>query len=235
MRPTPVPFVLFGIAHLSALLVIALLGLGLAALVRRRPRAAPPVRCALAASLVALVAFELASGVREGWLDWRAVLPLELCDAAMLLTLWTLLRPRTGTAAEVVYFWAGSGSLLAMLTPELRWGFPRWEFLVFFGLHGLVWVSTLVLVFGLRLHPRPGAPLRMLAVTLAWAAFVGLVDWVLGSNFMYLCRKPAVPTLLDWMGPWPLYLVSAAALAWVLFELLSLPFRRSWRRAERAE
>jgi hypothetical integral membrane protein (TIGR02206 family) len=227
----PPPFVPFGPAHLLALASTALLAVVLVRLVRARPRLALAVRLALAAGIVALVAFEFGTGVREGWLGWAAVLPLELCDAALVLAVIALLAPRRA-AAEVVYFWAGSGTVVAMLTPELAWGFPRWEFVVFFGLHGLVLVAALLLVFGLDLRPRPGAPWRVFGITAAWAAFVGGVDLVLGTNYMYLCRKPVVSTPLDWMGPWPVYLAVGAAAALALFLLLALPFRREWRAAD---
>ena len=226
----PPPFVPFGIAHLGALAATAFLSLLLVRLVRARPRFGPAVRWTLAAGIVALVAFELTTGAREGWLGWTAVLPLELCDAALVLAVLTLVAPRR-TAAEVVYFWAGSGTLLAMLTPELPWGFPRWEFVVFFGLHGLVLVAAVVLVFGLGFRPRPGAPWRALGATAGWAALVGVVDAVLGTNYMYLRWKPSVATPLDWMGPWPVYIGVGAAAALALFLVLALPFRREWRAA----
>ena len=224
----PRPFVLFGAAHLGALASAALLALALVALVRARPASALRVRLSLAAGIVVLVAFELSVGAREGWLGWTALLPFELCDAALVLAVATLVVPRRAMA-EVVYFWAGSVTLLAMLTPELPWNFPRWEFVVFFGLHGLVLVAALVLVFGLGLRPRPGAPLRAFGVTAAWAALVGLLNLALGTNYMYLRHKPIVPTLLDWMGPWPVYIGVGAAVALVLFLALALPFRREWR------
>jgi len=224
----PRPFVPCGGTHIGALASVALLALVLVRLVRSRPGLAPLVRHALAVTIVCLSAFELTVGAREGWLGWKTVLPLELCDAAMVLAVVTLLRPRRATA-EVVYFWAGSGSLLAMATPDLAWDFPRWEFVVFFGLHGLVLVATLVLVFGLGLRPRPGAPWRVFGITAGWAAFVGLVDLVLGTNFMYLRHKPTVGTPLDWMGPWPVYIGVSAGVALVLFHLLALPFRRGHR------
>jgi len=220
------PFVPFGVAHLGALASVALLALLLVLLVRALPRVAPAVRWALAAGIVSLVAFELAAGAREGWLGWTAVLPLELCDAALVLAVATLVAPRRA-AAEVVYFWAGSGTLLAMLTPELPWSFPRWEFVVFFGLHGLVLVAALVLVFGLGFRPRPGAPWRVFVITAGWAALVGVADLALGTNYMYLRRKPAVGTPLDWMGPWPVYIGVCGVVALVLFHVLALPFRRS--------
>jgi hypothetical integral membrane protein (TIGR02206 family) len=218
------PFVPFGFAHAAALVSVPVLALALVRLVRARPGLAPLVRWALAGGIVLLVAFELAVGAREGWLTWRTFLPLELCDAAMVLAVLTLVWPRR-PLAEVVYFWAGSGSLLAMLTPELPWNFPRWEFVVFFGLHGLVLVAALVLVFGIGLRPRPGAAWRVLAITAAWAAFVGLANLALGTNFMYLRRKPVVATPLDWMGPWPVYIGVGAVVALALFHALALPFR----------
>lgn len=223
----------FGSAHLLALASTFALALAVVLLVRARPRLATPARLLLAATIVLLVALELAVAAREGWLTWRTLLPLELCDAAMVLAVLTLLRPGR-RAAEVVYFWAGSGSLLAMLTPELPWNFPRWEFVVFFGLHGLVLVAAALLVFGLGLRPGPGAPWRALGITAGWAALVGLVNLALGTNFMYLRHKPTVATPLDWMGPWPVYIATGALVALALFHLLALPFRGEWRRARGA-
>jgi hypothetical integral membrane protein (TIGR02206 family) len=216
------------VAHLAALVSVALLAPALVVLARARPRFAPGVRWAVAAGIVALVAFELAVAAREGWLTWKTFLPLELCDAALVLAVLALLRPRP-LPAEVVYFWAGSGSLVAMATPDLAWSFPRWEFVVFFGLHGLVLAAALLLVFGLGLRPRPGAPWRVFGVTVAWAALAGLANLALGTNFMYLRTKPIAATPLDWMGPWPVYIVAGAFVALVLFHALALPFRREWR------
>ena len=218
----------FGLAHLVALACVATLAALLVLGVRSWPVTGRPVRWVLAAAIVAFVCFELSTAAREGWLGWKTVLPLELCDAAMVLCVVTLLVPRVATA-ELVYYWAAAGSALAMLTPDLQWNFPRWEFVVFFGLHGLVLASATLLVFGLQLRPRPGAPLRVLGITAAWAGLVAVVNLVLGTNFMYLRSKPAVPTPLDWMGPWPLYILTAALAALLLFEALSLPFRRAWR------
>jgi hypothetical integral membrane protein (TIGR02206 family) len=224
----PPPFVPYGAAHVGTLVLTALAAAGSVRLVRWRPGAGPRVRYSLFAAIALVLAFELGIGAREGWLTWRTLLPLHLCDAAMVLALLSLLWPRVA-AAEILYFWAASGSTLAMLTPDLPWGFPRWEFFVFFGLHGLVLVAAAVLVFGLGLRPRRGAPHRAFLATAALAAVAGTVNVLLGTNFMFLRRKPLAATPLDWMGPWPVYIATAAVVALVLFHLLSFPFRREWR------
>jgi hypothetical integral membrane protein (TIGR02206 family) len=113
-----------------------------------------------------------------------------------------------------------------MLTPDVAYGFPSLWFVAFFGLHGLVVITAALAVFGLGLRPRRGAARRAFLTTLGWAAVAGLANLALGTNFMYLRHKPATPTLLDHFGPWPVYLLVAAALAAALFWLLAWPFTR---------
>jgi uncharacterized membrane protein YwaF len=90
-------------------------------------------------------------------------------------------------------------------------------------------VAAAVVVLGLGRRPRPGAAWRAFGVTLAYAAVVGIVNQALGTNFLYLCRKPIEPTLLDAFGPWPVYLVTVALFALGLFHLMAWPLRRSVR------
>ena len=50
-----------------------------------------------------------------------------------------------------------------------------------------------------------------------------VVNFWLGTNFGFAARKPVNPSLLDHMGPWPLYLLWMQVLAAVLFSLLAIP------------
>lgn len=217
--------VLFGPAHLAALALTAAAAVLLAWAVRR-PKLSRPVR-------FGLVLF-LAAGIL-GWLRheaaWRPlsvldVLPLHLCDFLILVAAYALatLRP---LACELLYFWS-AGTLLAMLTPDLGAGFPHPAFLVYFALHGGVVVAATVVVLGLGRHPRPRAARRAFLATLAYAAAVGAVNRALGTNFLYLCRKPNEPTLLDVFGPWPVYLATVALFAFGLFYVMAWPFGTAW-------
>jgi uncharacterized membrane protein YwaF len=66
-----------------------------------------------------------------------------------------------------------------------------------------------LLVFGERRVPRPGALWRAYAITAAVAAVAAMATVLTGGNSMFLGRKPAGGSLLDVMGPWPVYIVMA--------------------------
>jgi uncharacterized membrane protein YwaF len=85
---------------------------------------------------------------------------------------------------------------------------------------------------GLRLVPRPAAVRRVFALTAGYTAFVGLVDWLSGANYMFLRRPPSNWTLLRLLGPWPWYVVSAAGVGLVLLILLDTPFWDGRRRRQ---
>ena len=54
---------------------------------------------------------------------------------------------------------------------------------------------------------------------------VGAFNAITRANYMYLCRKPGNASLLDVLGPWPVYLFAGAAAGPALFWLLWLPVR----------
>jgi hypothetical integral membrane protein (TIGR02206 family) len=227
----PPRFVLFGPDHLAALAVTALAAAGLSLLARRhaRGRAGAALRAALAAALVAATAATLLAWSREFPLTVWDVLPLHLCDFLILVAAFALVT-RHQAAYELLYFWGCAGTLIALFSPDVHAGFPSWRFLSFFVLHGLVVIAAVVLTLGFGMRPGKGAPWRALLVTNAYAAAVGLVNVAFDTNFLYLQRKPGAPTLLDWLGPWPVYILVADALAAVMFWLLYWPFRSAQAR-----
>jgi hypothetical integral membrane protein (TIGR02206 family) len=193
---------------------------------RRRPGpwrvvVARLVGLALAADIVA---YTVGLVVARTWTA-ETSLPLALCNAGVVvaaIACWW----RVPLLVELTYFIGLAGTLQAVLTPDLAVAFPHLVFFEYVVGHVGIVLAALFLVVGMRLAPRPGAVLRVFAITAAYTAFVGLIDGVTGADYMFLRRPPGEWTLLRLLGPWPWYVVSAAGLALVLLTLLDLPFRR---------
>ncbi|MGD1012230.1 MAG: TIGR02206 family membrane protein [Acidimicrobiales bacterium] len=214
---TPVPYLLA---------VVLALGTGVALCVGARRRPGPWTTVAARAIAVVLIS-DASSFIATEILarTWSPAtdLPFALCDAAVLVAaaaLWL----RTPVLVELTYFWGLAGTLQAVITPDLNAGFPHLIFFQYLAGHLGIVLAAFYLVVGLRIAPRPGSVLKTFSITLAYSAFVGIVDAVSGANYMFLRRPPGNWTLLNLLGPWPWYIASAAVVAIVLFAALNLPF-----------
>jgi hypothetical integral membrane protein (TIGR02206 family) len=150
--------------------------------------------------------------------EWSAEvnLPFQLSDAVTFVAVAALWRPRP-LPVELLYFWAFSASLQAVVTPDLRQSFPDVLWFTYYATHGGAIVAACLLVFAERRWPRPGAWRRVYLITLGFAAVAAVATIATGGNYMFLRRKPVDGSLLDVMGPWPVYIAVAAALGAVWF------------------
>jgi len=151
-------------------------------------------------------------------------LPLDLCDLVLIACVVSLFRPNRFTT-EIAYFWGLGGVVQATVTPDLATAFPSWGFVQFFWGHGATLLAIVFLASDPDFKPRKNSILRMMVALNIYALAVGGINAVAGWNYGYLCRKPSMPSLLDWLGPWPWYLLSLELIAFLTFLILDL-FRR---------
>jgi hypothetical integral membrane protein (TIGR02206 family) len=152
-------------------------------------------------------------------------LPLHLCDVVGTLTAIALLN-RNQTCIELVYFGGLAGTLQGLATPSLSFDFPHPAYFRFFALHSLVVISALYLTWGQRHYPRRGAYLFTFFCLNIYVVVAGLANWVLGTNYGYLCEKPAAASIMNFLPPWPWYLLVLEVIAIAILFVLDLPFRR---------
>lgn len=165
----------------------------------------------LGVAILAGWAGEYVADAVEGSWSVQYTLPLQLTDAVSataIVALWT----RRTIFVELTYFLALTASLQATVTPDLGQSFPSVFYFTYFTYHIGAVLAAFLLVFGLRLFPRPRAAWRVFVLTLCFAAVVGIADVITGGNYMYLRTKPVHNSLLSVMGPWPWYIASTAAL-----------------------
>ncbi len=219
------PFVLFGVDHLTALAIIALLNLALFFLRGfLTPRKRKLFRYTLAGLLVinrlALHTWYL---INDQWsIQWQ--LPLHLCSLFLWLSVYMLLK-RSYPVFEFAYFLGIGGAVQALLTPDAGiYGFPHFYPVQFFISHGGIITAAVYMAVVEGYRPAWSSIRKVFLWGNVYLIFVTLVNLSIGSNYMYTLRKPHVPTLLDYLGPWPWYLLNAELVALAIFILLYLPY-----------
>ena len=218
--------------HIGALLTTVAVAALVAAGARSRGEAWA-VEAARGLAIVILVGFaceHLTYVLRDRW-TVEVNLPLHLTDAVTLASVAALSRPRAGLLVELVYFWALSASLQAVLTPDLGESFPDPLFLTYFATHSGAIAGACLLVFGMDLRPRRGAAWRAFGATVAFAVLAAAGTLLTGGNYMFLRRKPDDGSLLDLMGPWPVYIAVAAGVGLAMFAALGALASRGGTRA----
>lgn len=219
------PFVLFGPDHLAAIAIAFALpvALGLIARASGCTRLARGMAFGFAAELIGTWTLWYWQIAARGWLSPATILPMQLCDWAAIAALVALLS-RGQRSYELAYFWALSGTVQALLTPDLYYGFPDVRFIVFFAFHDGAIASVLYLMIAFRMRPVPASIARVIAWSFGYFACAIAVNRLLHTNFGFLSAKPQMPSLLDYMGPWPFYDFALVGLGFLYIFLLYLPF-----------
>jgi len=183
------------------------------------------VRRVLAVAVLAVtVPLQILQFLPHEW-DPNTSLPFQLCDLAWMFAvhaLWT----RNRLSSTVTWLWGITLTTQGMLTPDLASAFPEPRFLMFWAMHVLIVWSALLLVPGLLILPSWHTYRQTVAITLAWAVSVFTYNAIAGSNYGYLNRLPKNASLLDYLGPWPLYVVLEVAIVAVVWALLTWPWAR---------
>ena len=94
-------------------------------------------------------------------------------------------------------------------------------FFSYFATHSGAIAAASLLVLGTRRAPRPGAVWRVYGVTLGVVILAAAGTVLTGGNYMFLRRKPVHASLLDVMGPWPVYILVGAIVGLLIFLALA--------------
>src|SRR6266404_7463172 len=220
------PFHAFGLSHLVVIFLTVALPFMLALIVRRTksPRLERSIRLTISVLLlINYIAYVFVA--RNFGVDrWYKLIPLQLCDWAMIViivALWTGSR----RWLEIAYFWGIGGTLQAIITPNLQFGFPDLRFISFFVAHSgiIIGIVFLLLIYGFR--PRAIGILRTFAWTEIYFVVAFTVDLLTGENYGFLLHKPEAGSLLNFLSDFrPLYLVQFHGLAFLFFCVLYAPF-----------
>jgi hypothetical integral membrane protein (TIGR02206 family) len=216
-------FGLFSPPHLLAILAIVLVNVSMVLWLKRAEVARKPVRYCLAGLLIAQeITLHLWYAYAGQWSPSQS-LPLHLCGAAVILSVIVLVS-KSYPLYELTYFWGFGGAIQALLTPNMTYGFPHYRFWQFFVSHGAIVTASVLMTFVEGYRPTVRSIWRTFAITNAYMIVVAGLNLILDGNYLFICYKPDTPSLLDYLGPWPWYILSLEVVGILSFLVYYAPF-----------
>ncbi|WP_379968932.1 TIGR02206 family membrane protein [Ectobacillus sp. sgz5001026] len=153
-----------------------------------------------------------------------STLPLHLSDISILLSI-VMLVTRSVSLFRFLYFAGISSSIQAMLTPDLGiYSFPHFRYIDFYVSHGGVILACIFMLAVEKYKPTFRSLWMSVLIVNLYAGCVFLINRFLHANYLYLMKKPEISSILNYLGPWPWYLLSVEGVLIISFLLLYSPF-----------
>ena len=216
----------FSPAHLVVIFLTIAVPLGLAAVVRAS--GSRRLERVVAMFLAACLTMNYLGAAIFLWhhhhLYWAEMLPFQLCDWAMFVIIVALINGRRSWF-EIAYFWGIGGTLQAIITPNLPFGFPDFRFFSFFIAHSGIVSGVIFLMATRGYRPHIFSIVRTFLWSELYFVVTLFVDFATGVNYGFLLHKPEMFSLLSYLSDWrPLYLLQMHGLALLFFSVLYVPF-----------
>jgi hypothetical integral membrane protein (TIGR02206 family) len=216
----------YGLPHLTVIFLTIVLPFALAAIVWRTksPRLERMIIGFLSAVLVLNYVVYLIFIRSRGVVTWQQMLPMQLCDWGMVVVIVAMCSGNQRWF-EVAYFWGIGGTLQAVLTPNLRFGFPDWRFISFFTSHCGIIIGVVLLMLTRRYRPYPMSIVRVFLWSEFYFVVTLITDELTGFNYGFLLHKPEAFSILSFLSDSrALYLLQMHGLALLFFLGLYAPF-----------
>ncbi|MEM7103636.1 MAG: TIGR02206 family membrane protein [Bacteroidota bacterium] len=218
-------FVLFGNQHIlvMGLMVVLCIILPLAARSWGYSRKLTVSRIIAVSLAVSAIAYPVIRALL-GDFDKTTDLPLDLCNISaflMPIIMWTPKKKYHG----VLYFLVLAGTLQAVLTPHLYNGWPNFTFIKYWVIHAGLIVYVVYITVAFKFYPDWKSLIKAFVALQVYAIILYGINSLLESNYFYIMEKPPTGSALDYLGPWPWYILVCEGLVLVLFAIVLFPVR----------
>lgn len=216
-------FTIFNTPHLVVLVSTVLVSLAFVFVGRKYPSSQKLLSWTLVVLIVITTIAAAADKYVNGYLSIENHLPMHLCDWVIVFVLVTFIT-KSIYSYEVAYFWGLGGTLQALITPDIILNYPSRAFIIFFVNHSSIIISLIYFTFVFKLRPYLPSIKRTFIWSQVYFICAFTVNLILGTNYGFLMHKPGQGSVIDYLGPWPYYLISLEFLALLSFFIYYLPF-----------
>ena len=159
----------------------------------------------------------------DGTFSIQTELPFHLCRLlAFMLPFIMYFKNRKWFG--ITYFFIVVGTLQALLTPDLPQAAPHYSYASYWILHGVLIYLPIycIVVYDFKINKKDFIN-AVIAVNI-YLVLTLIVNFAIGSNYFYTSHKPPSASLLDFLGPWPWYIISVELLTIIMFVIAWIPF-----------
>ena len=128
-------------------------------------------------------------GLYLGVWNIKQFLPLHFCGLSGLLASILMFR-YSNKIANILFYWGLIGGFYAIITPEFDYGRDGYFFYSYIIGHASIIMVSLYSILFMGFTPAKNSWLKIFILTQFVALFIGLINWIIGSNYMYLSSPP---------------------------------------------
>ena len=218
-------FELFGLSHWVAIFLFLLLVFLLPWYAKTHLNTDQQNKVGIALGLIVFINYPIwiLLEILAGSFEMSLHLPLHLCRFANLLIPFVMIK-RNYFVFEILYFWGLSGMLQGMITPDIVEDFPHFHYFRYFAGHHLLVVAIIYAVVVFKLKPTLISLKKAFIALNVFLVIALFANLLLDANYFWIMEKPPMGSLLDYMGPWPWYILTGEFVAFSHFILAYLLF-----------
>jgi len=218
-------FPIFGAQHIMAFTIFVLLTILLIWIANSYLNEKQQVYLGTGLSLFVMLAMFCRMGLlhSQGLFSYKTELPLYICRLVTFFLPFMMFY-KSQKMFGVLYFWILAGTFNALVTPDIDFGFPHYTAIIYWILHGGLVSTILYAIFVYKMRPKAKDMITAFWIGLVYLGSIHGFNLLIDANYSYTMQKPAGGSILDHLGPWPLYLFTGQILAFVLFLILYLPW-----------
>ena len=150
-------------------------------------------------------------------------LPLFICSF-MALFIFIFTNSRKYWLFEILLFWIIAGTSQAVVTPDIPFGFPSFDYFRYWIAHLGLLAIIFYAIFVLKMRPTWKSMFKSFLALQLYAIIIFGINYILNGNYFYLNKKPNSASALDYLGEWPIYLLTIEAILIPYFFIIYLSF-----------
>lgn len=162
------------------------------------------------------------------------LLSLHLCSISAIVGVYLIFFNQNRTLYGIWFFWSLQGAFQALLSPTVTVGVEYFKYWQFFTHHVLLVILPVTFIYFNNWIPTFKDVIRSYIWLIIVSIPVILLNTFVGTGYMFVSlshdARPITGSPLDWLGPYPYYIIVLFAFAFMLLALTYAPIKLIYNR-----